>query len=116
MISGKVDLEEACRTHIKKWKRLFRHIPNECSVEFENELSVDTTIIDITAGDRPGLLYDITNVLSGEGLDIVAARVTTRGKVAADSFYVRTAAGGKVEDLSFIKRLRKKLCSILRIE
>jgi len=113
VIEGRVDLVAAYRSHIKKWKRRFKYIPEECSVEFENELSADSTIIDITAGDRPGLLYDITNVLSGEGLDIVAARVTTRGKVAADSFYVRTAGGGKVDDLPFIKQLRKKLCSIL---
>ncbi len=110
VLGGKIDLEKECRAHVKRWKRRDpRGIPLPCAVEFENELSTESTIIDITVGDRPGLLYRITRVLSEEGLNIQSAQITTRGGVAADSFYVRTSDGNKLSDVKKIRRLRLRL-------
>jgi len=115
VLNGEVDLLSEYRSHLKKWKRRFRRYSPQCTVEFENELSADSTIVDITAGDRPGLLFDITRALSSAGLDILIARVTTRGNIAADSFYVRKTTGGKVDDTDSMKRLREKICSALEV-
>jgi [protein-PII] uridylyltransferase len=110
VLKGRIDLNQAYVAHVKKWKRRIpAGLQVPCAVEFENELSRESTIIDITARDRPGLLYLITRVLSEEGLDIQRAQITTRGGLVADSFYVRTEAGGRLEDARVMRRVRSRL-------
>jgi [protein-PII] uridylyltransferase len=58
-------------------------------VDFDNQASRTHTIIDIEAGDRTGLLYDMTRAMAEAGLDIFAARITTDARRVRDSFYVR---------------------------
>jgi [protein-PII] uridylyltransferase len=110
VLRGKIDLEEEYGLHVRKWKRKIPPaLPVPCTVEFENELSRESTIIDLTARDRPGLLYMITRVLSEEDLDIQSAQITTRGGLIADSFYVRTPNGAKLEDTAVMRRVRTRL-------
>ncbi len=110
ILRGRIDLEKAYSAHVKKWKRKMPPvIPIPCVVEFENDLSRESTIIDLTARDRPGLLYVITRILSEEGLDIQSAQITTRGGVVADSFYVRTSGGRKLGDSRAMRRVRARL-------
>jgi [protein-PII] uridylyltransferase len=114
VLGGKVDLEQAYIAHVKKWRRLAAPgIPVPPSIEFENDLSKESTIIDVSAKDRPGLLYRITHILSDEGIDIQSAQITTRGGLVADSFYVRTAAGGKMGDVETMRKVRRRLMAEL---
>lgn len=114
VLTGKIDLEKAYQAHVKRWKRRAAPgIPIRCVVEFENDLSTESTIIDLSAKDRPGLLYRVTHILSEEGLDIQSAQITTRGGMAADSFYVRTGDGKKVSDGLKMRSIRHRLVSEL---
>ena len=114
VLRGRIALEDAYLAHVKKWRRRIpAGLPVPCVVEFENDLSRESTVIDVTARDRPGLLYVITRVLSEEGLDIQRAQITTRGGLVADSFYVRTAAGGRLEDARGMRRIRTRLAKEL---
>ncbi len=55
----------------------------------DSEASGDSTsIVEVRAGDRAGLLHRLTAALAGEGLDVTSARVETLGADAADYFYV----------------------------
>jgi len=54
-----------------------------------------STVIEVRAHDRPGLLFTVTKVLAAEGLDVRAARVETLGAEVVDAFYV-TDRGGRV--------------------
>jgi [protein-PII] uridylyltransferase len=66
------------------------------SVIVDNQESDLYTVIDITAQDRPALLYDITRTLAELGLDIAVSRASTRANEAVDSFYVtERGPGGK---------------------
>ena len=56
------------------------------------------------ATDYTGLLYDITSVLAGHGLDIHTARIGTDEDQAADAFYV-SKDGAKIEDTKKIEVL-----------
>jgi [protein-PII] uridylyltransferase len=47
-----------------------------------------STIVEVRAGDRAGLLYQLTTALAAEGLDVTSARIETLGADALDSFYV----------------------------
>lgn len=113
-LGGSMDLERAFAAHVERWKwRASSGVPVATTVEFENDLSRESTIIDLSARDRPGLLYRVTRALSGEGLDIQSAQITTRGDTAADSFYVRTADGGKLGDPAAMRRVRQRLRAAL---
>jgi [protein-PII] uridylyltransferase len=70
------------------------------SVVVDNEESDLYTVIDISAQDRPALLYDITRTLAELGLDIAVSRASTRANEAVDSFYVteRGPGGQKVAE------------------
>jgi [protein-PII] uridylyltransferase len=72
------------------------------SVRIANDESDFYTVIDVTADDRPALLYDITRTLSQFGLDVVMARVSTRANQVTDAFYV-TDNGHKI-----LERLRQQ--------
>jgi [protein-PII] uridylyltransferase len=50
------------------------------------------SVLEITAGDRPGLLCDIGKVLVEEGIELLAAKIMTVGERAEDVFYVTDAA------------------------
>jgi [protein-PII] uridylyltransferase len=114
VLSGQIDLEQAFAAHVERWKwRAAKRMHVPTAVEFENDLSRESTIIDLTARDRPGLLYRVTRALSEEGLDIQSAQITTRGETAADSFYVRTADGKKVSDAGKMRNIRQRLKAAL---
>lgn len=114
VLAGRIDLDAAFIAHVSRWKRrAAAGIPVPCSVEFENDITGECTIVDISAGDRPGLLYRITHVFSEEGLDIQSAQITTRGGVAADSFYVRDTDGGKLSGIARMRSIRERLISEL---
>ncbi len=85
-------------------------------VQFDNDASNTTTMIEVTARDRPGLLHDLTWVLFENGASINSAHVTTYGEEAIDTFYVRDAFGLKITSEEKIKRLRAALMSALDSE
>ncbi len=110
VLGGEIDLERAYAAHLERWKwRTAKGGRVPTIVEFENELSRESTILDLSASDRPGLLYRVTRVLSEEGLDIQSAQISTRGETAADSFYVKTADGKKLSDAARMREIRQRL-------
>jgi [protein-PII] uridylyltransferase len=52
-----------------------------------------SSIVEVRAGDRAGLLYRLTTALTDAGLDVTSARIETLGADALDSFYVCDPAG-----------------------
>jgi len=110
VLAGEIDLEKAYAAHVERWKwRTAKGGRVPTVVEFENDLSRESTIVDLSARDRPGLLYRVTRILSGEGLDIQSAQITTRGEMAADSFYVKTSDGKKLGDAAKMREVRLRL-------
>jgi len=68
------------------------------TVAVDNEASDYSTVIEVGAPDRIGLLYDITSALAELTLDVHLAKVATYTDRVIDAFYVRDAVGGKVTD------------------
>ncbi len=56
-----------------------------------------TSIVEVRAGDRAGLLYRLTAALGAAGLDVTSARIETLGADAADYFYVSNPAGCPID-------------------
>lgn len=55
------------------------------------------TVIEVRAGDTPGLLYRVATAIARADAAIVTARVATLGAEAVDVFYVSDATGGPLE-------------------
>jgi [protein-PII] uridylyltransferase len=82
-------------------------------VSFDNIASPTSTIIDIEAPDRIGLLYDIASAIYNLSLDISVARIATDERQARDAFYVSDREGGKIVDPLRLKEIRRKLIEAL---
>ena len=54
------------------------------------------TVVEVRAPDTTGLLYRIARTITGLGLFITWARVSTLGAEAVDAFYVQTLDGSKL--------------------
>jgi [protein-PII] uridylyltransferase len=89
--------------------------PAPAEVEISNELSDRFTVIDVGARDRPGLLYGLLRALGALGLDLHAARISTRADRAVDVFYV-SEGGGKVTDPAQLSRVRSALVGVAEDE
>ena len=75
-------------------------------------LSVDErngrSVLELTAGDRPGLLCDVGKVLTAERIALQAARIMTVGERAEDVFYITDFEGRPLTEAA-AERLREHL-------
>ena len=55
--------------------------------------SAVATVIEVRAGDTPGLLHRVAAAIAQSGTDIATARVATLGAEAIDVFYITDASG-----------------------
>ena len=95
-----------------------RHYPAvradvETRVHVDNEASDAFTVVEVSAADRVGLLYQLTAALHILGLDVHLAKVATYGGRVVDAFYVRDASGGKVEDPADVRVLRERVAKAI---
>ena len=111
ILSGERDPGSAAVGAARKWRRAKTrdemHVP--IKINFENDVAVGATIIDIFAPDQPGILYKITRTLSSLGLGILRARISTEGARVIDSFYVCNDRGESVGSAETLKTIRQEL-------
>ncbi len=106
---------ELIERHSAHWGQRNRsHYVQEPKVEFENTVSAQYTVIDVSAPDDVGLLYRMTYALDEAELDIHMALVDTVAARASDAFYILDANGGKVEDYDVLEGVRQRLLSALQ--
>lgn len=75
----------------------------------DNSASKVYSVIEINGHDRPGLLFDITQVISDLALQIGSAHISTYGERVVDVFYVKDVFGMKIENESKIRQVREVL-------
>jgi [protein-PII] uridylyltransferase len=78
-------------------------------VTVDDDASDFFTVVEVSAPDRMGLLFDVTRTLAELELDVHLAKVATYGARVVDSFYVRDALGRKVEGRDRIDEVEKAL-------
>ena len=111
-LSGQIWLQDviAARTRSAGDDRTVFRIPPEVSID--NTLSNRLTVLEVTGLDRPGLLYELTAILSRLCLNIASAHIVTFGEKAADVFYVTDFTGEKITSTHKQEAIRR---AILRI-
>jgi [protein-PII] uridylyltransferase len=82
-------------------------------VNFDNEASAVSTLIEVESLDRVGLLYEITRALFEMGLSISAAVIVTYGELAVDTFYVRDGFGHRVTHPERLAQIEARLMKAL---
>lgn len=80
-------------------------------VVIDNDSSDRSTVIDVFAHDRPGLLYLLTRTIYDLGLSVLLAKIGTHLDQVVDVFYVTDAQGRKIEDGQRLQQIRTELTS-----
>jgi len=82
-------------------------------VIIDNKASNTHTVVEVDGRDRPGLLHRLTYALTGLGLQISTAKISTYGEHVVDVFYVKDIFGMKVDHKTKLEELRRSLMRVL---
>jgi [protein-PII] uridylyltransferase len=82
-------------------------VPTE--INFDDDSSSHSTLMEIATNDRPGLLYRLSSAIAQAGCNIEVALIDTEGERAFDAFYL-TVGGAKLGS-SKQEELRQALLS-----
>ena len=93
-ISGELDVAGLMRRKFQPEKQPPK-VRVETRIHLDNECSSHSTVVEIVALDRPGLLYDISSTFAKLGFNIDVGLIDTEGGIATDVFYV-TRKGAKL--------------------
>jgi [protein-PII] uridylyltransferase len=83
-------------------------------IEFDDESSSHSTLVQVIAQDRPGLLHRISSTFAHQKCNIEIALIDTEGQMAIDVFYL-TSGGAKLT-ATHLEKLRKGLSETLADE
>ena len=84
-------------------------------VKIDNETSSSATVLEVSAYNGMGLLYQITRALSSLDLSILSAKVQTLGADVVDSFYVLDNEGKKITDPTHAEEVKEALRHAIEI-
>jgi [protein-PII] uridylyltransferase len=111
-LEGRISLEYRVREKRRHYPAPRTDIPVE--VKVLDDASDFYTVVEVSAGDRIGLLFDLARTFHELELDVHLAKVATYGPRVVDSFYVRDLYGRKVDD-EHAREIERAITARLRL-
>lgn len=107
-MAGKVDIEKLMLRRARPVSGGRTEPRVSCSAHFADA----STLVEVVAADRPGLLYDLARTISSVGANIEVVLIDTEAHRALDVFYV-TSGGAKLTALA-MEQLKERLLAVCR--
>jgi len=99
VLTGELDVEQLVAKAARPSVLGEKVVPRQpTTVDVDNQVSEDYTVIDVFTVDRVGVLFAIANALYHLGLSIHLAKITTSVDRVFDVFYVTDQEGRKIDD------------------
>jgi [protein-PII] uridylyltransferase len=114
VLSGRCELDAMVHRQKQPIGRSVTPSRRPPSIEISNQVSDFYTVVDLSANDRMGLLYDLTRIIASHGLEIFLSKATTVLDQVADTFYLKGPDGKKLLDPQAIEALRRDLNDVVR--
>jgi len=116
VLAGELDVEELVAKARRPSLLPEKVVPRVgTSVEIDNEVSENFTVLDVYTQDRVGVLFAITNTLYHLELSIHLAKITTNVDQVLDVFYVTDVRGLKITDPAALERIRIAVVGALTV-
>jgi [protein-PII] uridylyltransferase len=113
-LEGRISLEYRVREKRQHYPRPKPRVPVE--VKVLDDASDFYTVVEVSAGDRIGLLFDLARTFHELELDVHLAKVATFGTRVVDAFYVRDLFGRKVEHRDQAREIERAIVARLSDE
>jgi [protein-PII] uridylyltransferase len=111
VVAGDADLDRLLKDRLRSEKNTAK-IKVDTKIEFDDQSSTGSTLVQVIAQDRLGLLYKISSRFSHHNCNIEIALIDTEGQMAIDVFYL--TSGGKKLPSGLQKELRADLLEELQ--
>ena len=89
-----------------------RHFPVTPKVSLRADEAGRHHILSLTASDRPGLLYDVAEILAKHGVSVETAKIATLGERVEDTFLL---TGGGLSQDARVLRIEQELIDRLQV-
>jgi [protein-PII] uridylyltransferase len=96
-LDGTLPVAERLRQREADYRQVARTAPPRVSWHDAEVAGVATSIVEVRAADRAGLLHRLAAAFADAGLDVTSARIETLGADAVDSFYVVDPTGTAID-------------------
>jgi [protein-PII] uridylyltransferase len=112
VLAGEADLDRMLRDRQRAEKQAKAKVVVETGIDFDDECSSTSTLLQVIAQDRPRLLHRVSSCLSRQHCNIEIALIDTEGQMAIDTFYLTSE--GKKLPATLQKKVEKALLDELK--